>query len=325
MKQLYRLLCQGIVIGLIVLLLFEMAYRHSIIDFYKPELKIHNTASEIDATNIDYLVFGDSFSAWGNNYVNVLKESHTEKSFINSGISGIGLKELNTFASRRIKRYKPKHIIYQVYIGNDLVDVKHLSNWKSLPLSRNIYWKVTDYLTSGVYINKRLSGFKQDIKTVSFNIDMPFSVEAYSQREKMMIRANNSYLEKSIRLNFKSRYQIWKDKLETFLKKVPEHTKVHIIFIPHCSQLNGFYLDNMLQLGAVYKDLNTIHNTNYNFFTTAKREFQAYKNVIFLNPLEEFKRMDAKAHRVYYETDPHLTTFGQKVLAEYLTTSIFKE
>ena len=305
----------------ITILAFEMVYRFSIIDFYKAELKVLNSEEELLEKNIDYLVFGDSFSAWGNSFVNVLKERNPNKSFINSGISGIGLKELNTFAKRRIKAFNPKTIIYQVYVGNDLVDVKHLSNWNELSTSRNLYWKITDYVKSGIYINMKLKGFRRDIKSIDVNTSHKFSPEAYSQREKMMLKADKNYLDHSINLIFKQRYDIWKDDLQDFLNIIPKSTQVYVVFIPHCSQLNDFYYNNMLKIDAKYESKEAVFKTNYTFFDTAKNDFKDLSNVSFLNPLQYLRENDSLENRVYYEIDPHLTTYGQVVLADYLTKS----
>ncbi|WP_298311627.1 hypothetical protein [uncultured Aquimarina sp.] len=152
MKKVLRWLYQTMIILIIVFFLFELSYRFSIIDFYKVEFTYLNDADSIESKKIDYLVFGDSFSATTDNYVENLRSS-TNKTFINSGVQGIGMKQVNTFLHRRVQKYQPKNIIYQVYVGNDLIDVDHLTNYKELSLIRNLYWDLSDFFLSSSYIN----------------------------------------------------------------------------------------------------------------------------------------------------------------------------
>jgi len=209
-----------------------------------------------------------------------------------------------------------------------LIDIEHLSNWENLSLIRSLYWKTTDYITSGIFLNKKLlvckaNFLKKDYKEEYFNINQKFSVENYTPREKMLLKANKNYLDYSINLNFRERYELWKSKLQVFLNNIPNTTKVYIIFIPHCSQLSDFYYNNTKALGANYTDKAKVLNSTYTFFKTAKNDFIKKKNIIFLNPLDYFKSKDSEENRVYYEIDPHLTAYGQSILSEYIEKSIF--
>ena len=324
MKKVLRWLYQTMIILIIVFLLFELSYRFSVIDFYKTEFTSLNEANDIESKNIDYLVFGDSFSATTNNYVTYLR-SVSNKTFINSGVQGIGVKQVNTFVNRRIQKYQPKNIIYQVYVGNDLIDVDHLTNYKALSLIRNVYWDVSDMFLSSSYVNYRLGHFKSSVAPINktFN-DQRFSVKDYNQRSKLYFKSDSAYLYKSVTAegSFENRYNIWIDELKEFIEVIPTDVQIVIVFIPHCSQLNSFYFNSMCQLGAKFSDETEFKKTEYGFFEKASLDVQQYKNVTLLNPLEQLQEKDTKEKRLYYLNDPHLNKEGQKVLGTFLEKAL---
>lgn len=320
MKKVLRLLYQTVIILIIVFFLFEVSYRFSFIDFYKAEFVSLNDVDTIASNRVDYLVFGDSFSAMTNNYVKYLRSS-SNKTFINSGVQGIGVKQVNTFVNRRVQRYQPKTIIYQLYVGNDLIDVDHLTNYKELPITRNIYWDVSDMFLSSSYVNYRLGHFKSRVRSISktFN-NQRFSVNDYNQRSKLYFQSDSAYLYKSVTAggNFENRYAIWIEELKEFIESIPTDINVFIVFIPHCSQLNSFYFNNMRQLGAKFSDEIEFKKTEYGFFKKASLDVKQYQNVKLVNPLELLRERDTKEKRLYYLNDPHLNEDGQKVLGIFL-------
>ena len=103
----------ALVIGLISLVLFEILYRNSIIDFYQSETSHLNAESDLEKDTIDFLVFGDSFSATAKeiNYIDKLKQNNPSTSFVNVSVPGIGIRQVNTFAKEKIKQHQPKAII----------------------------------------------------------------------------------------------------------------------------------------------------------------------------------------------------------------------
>ena len=101
---------QLVIISCITFLLFEVAYRYGVIDFYKAEIKVLNPNNSIESTSVDYLVFGDSFSTPTGNYVDRLRSKHTEKSFLNLSIPGTGIKQVNTFAKKKINKSKLENV-----------------------------------------------------------------------------------------------------------------------------------------------------------------------------------------------------------------------
>ena len=104
-KKFVRGCVQLVIIISCTLLLFEVVYRYGVIDFYKAEIHALNPIENIESDTVDVLVFGDSFSASEDNYVDQLREKHKELTFLNLGIPGTGIKQVNTFARKKIRKY----------------------------------------------------------------------------------------------------------------------------------------------------------------------------------------------------------------------------
>ncbi|MDY8138854.1 hypothetical protein [Aquimarina sp. 2201CG5-10] len=320
MRRVFKWLLEIGIIGFIVIILFELSYRFSVIDFYMPDFKALNNEKEMSSKTVDYLVFGDSFSASKEGYVDLLRKS-SNRTFINSSVPGIGIKQVNSFASRRLKEFEPKNILYQVYVGNDLTDVNQLTNYKKLSIARNLYWDISDIVLSAGFINyklRHLNSKKKMVNSKFFNTS--FNVENYNLRSKIYLKSDSTYIYQAVTItkSFRKRYLIWKEELVSFLNKIPENTNVYIVFIPHCTQLNSFYRDNISQIGAMFNEEHKFGKINYYFFEKASLDFDSYKNVIFLNPLQKMRESDNINNRLYYLNDPHLNSTGQQVLTEYL-------
>ncbi|MBQ4821788.1 hypothetical protein [Aquimarina sp. MMG016] len=324
MKKTLKYSYQIIIVLTITIFVFEVSYRFYVIDFYKLEFSSLNKNVGDISKNVDYLIIGDSFSTYPDNYVDLLRAKYPEKKIINLSIPGIGIKQVNSFVRSKIKKYNPKNIIYQVYTGNDLIDVKHLSNWKELSIPRSLYWKLTDYFMSGVYLNQRLKKYNPNIKT-SYSDKSEFSPELYNQREVLLFKTNNEFLYKSIVLkdDFIDRYDTWKKEMNIFLNKMPKNSNVFVFFIPHCSQLNNYYLTNMEQLNGVFEDVDSFQKTDYQFYINAKQDLQSFENVTFLNPILYLRQKDQELNRLYFKNDSHLNASGQVEIFNFLDNSIF--
>ncbi|WP_299763665.1 hypothetical protein [uncultured Dokdonia sp.] len=315
-------------ISCITLLLLEVVYRYGVIDFYKAEISALNPIESIESDTVDVLVFGDSFSAPETNYVNKLRDAHKEITFLNLGIPGTGIKQVNTFARKKIKRYTPKHIIYQVYVGNDLLDVKHLSGGENISFSRNFYWKLTDHIWSGIYVNQKLKMLKsQKASGRKGDTNALFSTSLYTKRQQMLFNADARYLDKTIRLqdDFLDRYGTWKKQVTSFLEVIPEGVTVSIVFIPHCAQVNDRYYENMESIGAKFEDKTKAQDMNYPFYTKAVQDFKEFDQVTFYNPISYLRAKETDTHRLYYANDPHFNENGQHAFYEFLEAVIFEK
>ncbi len=326
-KNLIKIIFNITIVIFVTILLFELSYRYYIIDFYKDSWIALNKNQNFDKKNADVLVFGDSFSAANSSYVSLLQNHYPNKTILNASVSGIGINEHRIFAKNRMQKNTPKTIIYQVYVGNDLLDVSHLTNWKNLSFIRNAYWTISDYLVSVAYINRKLSFLKQPHKDSDerIKIEGEFDHRNYTLRQKTLFKADPRYLEKTVTLteDFLEKYEQWKDKMELFLDEIPSNSSVKIVFIPHCIQLNSYYQSNMRMIGANMNTLDNLKNEEYIFYKKTKEDFKRYKNVTVLNPLPFLKQKDTITKRLYYANDPHFNTDGHKALFEFLNDKIF--
>ena len=99
---------------LVVLLAFEFIYRNQLIDTYASELNYFNSEEELaDSDQPTLLILGDSYTAGNYTYAYHLKDMYANHRVINAGVSGTGIIQTNFMAPGRIKRFKPKKVIWQ--------------------------------------------------------------------------------------------------------------------------------------------------------------------------------------------------------------------
>jgi hypothetical protein len=330
LSKIKKFFINTIIIGLVTFVLFEILYRNSIIDFYEAETSHLNDEAALAKTSVDFLVFGDSFSATSAdmNYIDKLKKRNPNQSFVNVSVPGIGIRQVNTFAKAKINKHQPKAIIYQIYVGNDLTDVNHLWSWKKFSVARNLYWEASDHFLSLSYLNHKATVFSPRVnsRTHTMATDV-FRTDYYDKRTKLFLNFDRSYFNNTIMLKapFKERYDAWLGYMQNFLETIPEDIPVYVVWIPHCSQVNDYYMNNMNQLGATFEDKTAIQQTDYPFFAQAKKDLKAYTNVIQLNPLETFQANDKENYRLYFANDPHINTNGNLVLSDFLQSEIGQE
>ena len=327
LPKIKKFLINVTIIVVVSFLLFEVLYRNSVIDFYKAETSHLNSAADLENTSVDFLVFGDSFSATAKNinYIDKLRESNPNTSFVNTSVPGIGIRQVNTFASSKIKKHNPKAIIYQIYVGNDLTDVDHLWDWEKFSVARNLYWAASDYFLSLSYLNHKAAAFSPKVNSRSYTMATDVFKEAYyDERTKRFLYFDSGYFNNIVMLKepFASRYDIWLEEMHTFLETVPNDIPVYLVWIPHCSQINSYYMNNLNRLGATFEDEFTIQDSNYPFFAKATKDLQVYKNVIQINPLSVFQVNDTNEHRLYFANDPHINNNGNVVLSDFLQSEI---
>ncbi|MGH1385966.1 hypothetical protein [Kordia sp.] len=319
-----------IIITVLSFFLFEVLYRNSFIDFYKAETSHLNSEADMANTSVDFLVFGDSFSATAKeiNYIDKLRENNPTKSFLNVSVPGIGIRQVNTFASKKIEKHNPKAIIYQVYVGNDLTDVDHLWSWEKFSITRNLYWAASDYFLSLSYLNHKASAFSPRVtsRTTTMATDI-FRPDYYDQRTIRFLNYDTSYFNNTLMLKtpFVSRYDAWLEEMNVFLETIPKDIPVYVVWIPHCSQVDSYYMNNLKSLGATFEDEIVIQQSDYPFFAKATKDLNAYTNVIQINPLSVFQVNDTNDHRLYFANDPHINDNGNVVLSDFLQSELSLE
>jgi hypothetical protein len=317
-------------LSIVVLSLLEITYRYYLVDFYKPELKNLSTKPILSEDTCKILVLGDSFSAITLGYLNIVQDSLNECKIYNSSISGTTVYHANLIAKKRINDINPDLVIYQVYVGNDLLELNHgLINSGKTPLARKFYWWLSDRIKVLGFINYRMRGlskyFYNDMETnVPLVNEDDFSPNLYSEREKLYFDINPKYIDQYVNLHPSTKkvqdhyFKIF----EELIGKISSNRKAIVLLIPHCSQVAPSYRENMKKLGAQFASDSTIALPGYAFALEVEERLMD-KNVSMINLLPYFQK-EINRDSLYYPNDPHLSYSGQKVLASILIDQLKK-
>lgn len=313
-----------IFLGAATLFLLELSFRFYIIDFYKGNLDGLNTTEileEPDKSNI--LIIGDSFTADPDSYVRHLRISLPTHRIINAAIPGTCIKQHALFAKKRIKKFKPAILIYQIYVGNDLLEFRHPIKSPNISWVRKIYWWLSDRIIVLAYINTKLPALRQAIRH-----DLPtktdpkylkvFSQEQYSARSKLQFRAEPHLLENTILLQGnrkKDMVKFTQQLNKQVLQQAPDNCDIYVLVMPHCIQINKNYASRLKSIGAKITHSEAIVATTYPFIKYLEQELDS--NIHIINPLRQLKEQELIAP-VYYGNDPHLNGFGQEVVGDVI-------
>lgn len=316
--------------GLCVLLL-EGAYRLQWLDLYAKELRSFNPPEVLQGTGFTVLVFGDSFSAGNQSYVSALRHIFPQARWVNGGISDSGIREALLVAPRRFSQFRPQLMIYQIYVGNDLVDMGYHPDWRRLSLARNLWWSLSRTFPSLPYVRRRLAEarLEQEARRVApsqqgsdaFGIDASeeFSLTAYTARDRQYYAFDPTVTDDSVRLvgirreDFRA-YLPWLRKLISFCR-LPECQPI-VFVVPHKAQVSRQYFEWERKLGAVLPDESIAEVEDYPFVRALRRAVSTEGTPV-LNPLRFLREQEAFRH-VYFVNDEHLNPYGQAKLAQWL-------
>lgn len=316
-QKAWKIVWQGCLILFITLCLFEMTYRFYWFDFYRNELETLNPKEDLQLTkDKTVLVFGDSFTATQQSWVEVLRDSLKDCNIINSAIPGTSVFHQKLFFEDRIEEFHPDQIILQLYAGNDLIDYNRPQSFSKISFARNVYWWLSDQLISLQFLNYKMGQFKASGNSNASNIDHAFQPNLYNSRTINYLSANPSIISQSI--NPSEGFDDEMQDLIYDLIEMIEQTSIPItvLVIPHCVQTNQSYFNNYEIMGA------KIDQDDLTHFTFLKRILQLEKEYTHLSvtsPLEFFKAIDIP---LYYNNDPHLTPFGQGILGEFILNDV---
>lgn len=297
------------------LLILELLFRFQAFDFYQFEFKHLNSSIKKEAKNT--LFFGDSFSAYPKGYIEEIRRQLPNDNFINSAISGTGMRQHELIFSKRINTYTPDKIIYQFYVGNDFLDLYHPINIEHVGLAKSLYWKISEHLLILQYINFKLAPLnrlkEQNNKETIENQD--FDSKHYNQRSKINFAASPSYIQDILFLENENQkiYERWKSGFQELINKKPKSCKVYFLMIPHCAQVNQKYLARMQAIGAKLE--NKVLQNTYPLYVQIQKDFP---ELVFINPLKELRLAEEKKYSVYFNNDPHLNHQGQMILSQVL-------
>lgn len=312
--------------------LLEIIYRCQWVDFYAAEFYGLNPSSALTACDScpTLMVFGDSFSAQPFSYVNVIRDSMPDMRVINAAVPGTGIVEAVAIARKRLRQFSPDVLLYQVYTGNDLWDIRKTANHPEISLVRNLYWRLSDRALFLRFLNYRLGQFKHrtgmSVESRELKTDQPFSPQLYSERERMILRAEPALVQHSV-LAASLRSQdldTWLSKMESLLHQLPARTRtIFITIVPHCAQVNDWYAGHLEQIGATPFP-EEMQATDYPFLERLRSHFARDTRVHILSPLPAFQIADSTGHRLYYENDPHLNAKGHALLGQVTGAEIRK-
>ncbi|TNE60093.1 MAG: hypothetical protein EP344_07985 [Bacteroidetes bacterium] len=318
--MLYILFLAATVLGIM-----EIAYRYQWIDFYSTEWRALNPADQARQSNKKILVLGDSFSAQPFSYVQVLRDSLPACTIYNAAVGGTGIQEATAIARRRLAAVKPDLFVYQVYVGNDLWDLRKHTPGRVSGL-RRLYWWMAERLLFLRYANYKSGQLKAlaaapatpmpELKDTS----LVFSPERYSPREKMLLQADPGMIRHNILLSGgrDTDMEDWLTRVEKLFRSPElEHCPVLLVIVPHCAQTSAQWRARMETLGV--SDLPPrISALSYPFLDRIRSYFGNNKQVRIISPLPEFQAAATAGTLLYYENDPHLTPAGHQLLGEIL-------
>lgn len=305
------------------LLLLELCYRWYVVDFYGAQFQALNQ-KELEETGDrpSILVVGDSFSADQNSYVKGLRNQIGSHRIINAAIPGTCVRQHERYFAKRVRDFQPDLVIYQTYLGNDLLEYRHPTTGGNLSWQRKAYWWLADRFLVLGYINARLPALRHTFAP-SQVIDyegkarQSFDPSTYSERTKMLLKAEPSLLENSIRMQGLRQHDA--EDLMTDIKKLlsqlPEDVRVVVLVIPHCVQTGPTYVSRMKQLGANIEDEAGITAISYPFFEYLEKNLSDQRTSL-VNSLTWLQEENTVP--LYYPSDPHLNTAGQQILADSL-------
>ncbi len=324
----------------IPLLILEWVYRTQIVDTYRLELHALNPASVLaDDGRPTLLLMGDSFTADRTSYAGLLQETLQEWRVINAAVSGTGVLQMLSIAPHRCGRFQPAIFLYQVYVGNDLFDVRYPTNWRTISPVRNLYWLLANHLRVLGYLNYRLGNFSSmrsasQRHTLSVRVAPAavaaaeptdtFAIEHYNARVKTYVRAEPALVEDSILVqNTRQQdYAVFLDQLAKLLAACqPEGWRAYILVIPHICQVDEAYVAHFSHLGAHFTTPAALRLPEYPFLVGIRERLASWHQVQVLNPLPLLREKHAE-QAVYYANDDHLNPRGQQALAAFLVQQL---
>lgn len=319
-------------LGLSILLLgcLELFYRFQVVDMYQPELRAYNSPKDLAEGGETVLALGDSFTA-GPSYVPYLRAQLPQYRIINGGISGTGVVQAAIVAPYRFRQFHPSILIYQIYVGNDLFDLRYPVNWQTMSVARNLYWIAAERVWVLSFINYRIAQMSYARKSVQLSVaqatdmKMSFSRERYTRRPVLYLRAEPGLIQDTVLVSGKRAYDYQKylgllrDMISTCKSSSCE---TYILVIPHCAQINDRYLNNFRSMGAIFADADAFQKLDYPFVNRLHQELSSIQNVRIINALPALRAAEEQGEEVYYRNDEHLTPRGHEIIAALLATEI---
>ncbi|MEM6269669.1 MAG: hypothetical protein AAF998_09535 [Bacteroidota bacterium] len=316
-------------LGLLVLALFllEILYRYQVVDTYRREWKHLNPriAAGKEIASGGVLVLGDSFTAAPENWVDRLRRRHPELPIWNAAVPGTGIRQANFLAPRRLAATQPQQFIYQIYVGNDLFDLRFPLNWEDIGGWRNLYWGLANRFRGLGWLNYALGQFRAapppSGTTDGKNLRRPFAPNRYSPRARLYLKAEPGLIENSVLVNGKraADFEEYLGFLDELVRRAEdEAAAIYLLVIPHCAQVHARYTASMRQLGAEITDEKALRAASYPFLRRIEDHFAGQPQVQIVNALPVLRDLEACGTAAYFTNDIHLSPAGQQAVADLM-------
>ena len=188
MRKICRLVLLVLLNLCLPLLVLEWVDRTQMVDTYRPELHAFNPSQVLtDDHRPTLLLMGDSFTAGHTSYAGLLQETLQEWRVINAAVSGTGVLQTVSMAPHRFAQFHPAIFLYQVYVGNDLFDIRYPTNWQTISPIRNLYWLLANHLRVLGDLNYRLqhvSAIRTASQRQAFSVRVATAASATAEPRK---------------------------------------------------------------------------------------------------------------------------------------------
>ncbi len=327
-------LCVGLIVAVsAVLVIVEVSYRLQWPDPHRAEFEAFNQGLvDKEGQQSTLLALGDSFTAgargWPYNLNSVLGEGWR---VINSGVGGTTITHADQISRLRFRQFHPDVVVYQTYIGNDLLDLRHPREAGGLGVARRFYWWMVD---SGViapwYLNHRAAGLAAqrsfDRESAAAAVKTPFSVDHYSPRDRRLSRLDPHNIERQILVEGPSMEAAWR-RYSGALQRLAEQCResgadLVILVVPHCIQVAPVYRERFTAMGARWSNEDLLARSPSPFVTRVREALGDQSSVRIVDLLPAMLQAERGGVRLYSTNDPHLTPEGSWFVALQVAVAI---
>jgi hypothetical protein len=327
-------LCIGLAVAALgVLVIVEISYRFQWPDPHRAEFEAFNQglAGEGDQ-RFTLLALGDSFTAgaesWPYNLNSILGEDWR---VVNAGVGGTTITHAEQISRLRLRQFQPEIVVFQTYVGNDLLDLRHPQEAQGVGVAKRFYWWMVD---SGVfapwYLNHRAAGLAArrsfDPVRAAEAATAPFSVDRYSPRDRRLSQLDPRHVERQILVEGSSMEVAWKRYLGA-LQRIAELCResgadLVILVIPHCVQIAPVYRERFSAMGARWSNADILTRSPSPFVNRVREALSDRPSVRVVDLLPAMQQAERGGVRLYSTNDPHLTPEGSWLVALQVAVAI---
>lgn len=332
----HRILALGLVnLGMLsgLAIFVEVAFRLQMVDFWGAELRRYNTTLA-PASAATVLLLGDSFSAGQGALADHLRSQLGQGvAVVNSAVSGTTARDAALVAPRRLERFRPQSVVYQVYIGNDLFETRHAGVSRT-SAARRLYWTLLDrgWWSLG-WGNYKLGQLRDlvlraqvdDLEGARRAAELDeaqrrFDPRAYRRRDRQLAAAAPRSIAEQVEVSG-SMAAVWEPYAADVRRLADEVAQsgstLVVVVVPHCVQVSPRYRGFYRALGAELPAGDSLARDPSEFVV---RLAAALPGVAIVDPLLAMQTAEAQGRQLYRTHDPHLNAEGQLLLAQMLAS-----